>query len=1110
MRINPFQTIKNKIEDNNQKARETATITTVEEKSDSSLKTASDAITAMGKASINFKAKKVDSELEKKIIQKHKEGLSNEEIATELSGEVSHTRINMIIENQKRVDRIVELYTQGKTKSEISKILGTTEQIVIQKLKKLENIEIIDAEHIKNTSRTIVTDDLIEKMIELYKEGNTAEQIGKIFGCSELTVSRRLKKLENWQDIKEEHTQNYNKTNQGTGKRTIITEETLAKIVELYKQGLSAKKIGEIVNCGETTVARCISKQSNKAELEIEHKANSTIRTITKEEEKNIAELYKQGKSLGEISKITNLGPERVLSNLKKQDNWEEIEKEHTKNKKLTVIRQELVDKMVELYKQGKSINEIANILGCGESSVSRHITKQENKDELIKSNKENSPQKEIKEATIITPDRLNQIIELFKNGKSFKEISLEIGCNQTTVARKLRKLENWKELEKENIKNSPRTIITTDTVEKMVELFKQGKSANAIANILHCNPTTVLDYIEKQPNKNKIKEEHAKNRTQFSVNQEYIEKMIEMYKQGKSTNEIAKILGCSKTTVKNQIKKSKDLNEIKQEHIKNFNAKSKDRILVTKDIVEEMARLRKEGKSTRRIATILGCSKNAVINNLSKREDYSKIEKEYIKNKLNEKRKTLDDIVKEYTSGTSIEELSKKYDYTESTIKCIIDIKQRNTDYTETKEHQYDTYNIQELQGRIVEFYINNTIENEKLENIIDFIDSTNKYITEENKPVLISLCRDLDKIEQNPNDIEKTIQGSNSIPTIEMWISKEKEEDEAFERLHEKIGEMHITLQTNELFSAAELLESLIPTNKNETVKIKTITELIAIVEDKLNTNNSTNKDKNYINNLITFYDYNNKNNEESASAIKKAIKIYNIDAEQEINIANITEEDNEIKEKIGQILNISNILDGQPLNQRLANEYKYFVDICRGKDAIKEKMVYTLAKLDNYFKQDNEDKYLYKNFEQLAKECILDQDIIKIFLEKIYKYTYKNIGNEHLNLELTNTVLEDNIWRKTLNAKEKSDFIKTLENGILDLNPRSKGRINVIKGEGKIESGGKKYQLVELKIDSQWRIFGYQDPNNGKNFIFDKIGRDDNGINNYKANFFKTHNF
>ena len=85
-----------------------------------------------------------------------------------------------------------------------------------------------------------------------------------------------------------------------------------------------------------------------------------------------------------------------------------------------------------------------------------------------------------------------------------------------------------------------------------------------------------------------------------------------------------------------------------------------------------------------------------------------------------------------------------------------------------------------------------------------------------------------------------------------------------------------------------------------------------------------------------------------------------------------------------------------------------------------------------------------------------------------------------------------------------------IKTLENAVLDLNPRSKGRINVIKGEGKIESGGKKYQLVELKIDSQWRIFGYQDPNTGKKFVFDKIGRDDNGINNYKASFFKNHVF
>lgn len=1110
MRIDKFQKINNFVDGNNKNKSKTNVVTFSGELSETTIKNTSNALTSIGKASISFKAKKIDIELEKEIIKKYREGLSNEEISENLKGKVTPVRVSMVVENQKRVDKIVELYKQGKPKREIAKILNTNEQVIANKLKQLENIDDINAEHVKNASRTIINDELIEKMVSLYKEGNTAEQVGKALGCSELTVSRRLKKLENWKEIEDEHTQNYNIVNQETGKRTIITEETTTKIIELYKQGLSAQKIGEILDCGATTVARHIAKQPNKEELEIEHKANSKIRTITKDDETNIIELYKQGKSIETISKITKLGQYRILNNLENNDNWEEIQKEHEKNKKMTVVSQELVDKMVELYKQGKSTSEIAKILGCSESSVNKYISKQENKDELIKINKENAEKKDIKDATIITPERLNKIIELFKKGKTFKEISIEIGCNPSTVARQLRKLENWKELEKENTKNTTRKIITPDIIEKMIELYKQGNSANSIGRILDCDPSTVADYIEKQPDKNAIKEEHAKNKTQFTVTQEHIKKMIELYKQGKSTSEIAKILGCSKSTVKNHIRKSDNVSKIRKEHIKSFNEKSNGRILVTEDIAEEMATLRKQGKSTRRIAAILGCSKCAVISNLSKRNDFSEIEKEHIKNKQNEKQKTLDEIVEKYTSGISIQELSKKYNYTESTIKCIIDIKQRNTDYTETKEYNYETYSLDKLHGRIVEFYINNTIENEVLENIIDFVDSKDSYFTDENKEILIELCRDLDKIEKNPKNTDKIIQTSQSIATIENLLKKEKEEDEKFELLHEKIGEMHIILQTNELSNSAEMLENLIPTNKNEKEKIEKISQLTDIVNKKLDTNNVTNEDKNYINNLITFYAYTDNEDANYSLTLKKAIKIYNIDAENEINIENVALENEIIKEKIGQIINITNIIDGKPFNEKIANEYKYFIDICKNKEAIKEKIIYTLVKLDDYFKQESDKKYLYKNFEQLAKECIFDQDLTKIFLDKIYKYTYKDIGNEHLDLELTNDVLNDNIWKKTLNTKEKLDFIKTLENGNLDLNPRSKGRINVIKGEGKVESGGKKYQLVELKIDSQWRIFGYQDPNNGKYFIFDKIGRDDNGINNYKANFFKTHKF
>lgn len=1078
--------------------------------SDFDQKTSSLAITSIGKASVSFTAYKVDKDLENEIIQKAKEGFSEEEIAEQLKGKVSLYRVSTIIQYRKDLDRIVELYRQGVTKNDIAKILNASSTKVKTALGKLENIDEIEAEHIKNASRTIINDEIIDKMVELYKKGDTAAQIGLALGCSELTVARNLKTLENWKDIREEHVQNYNKINQQNGKVTIITQEKKDKMVELYAQGLSANKIAKILNCGETTVARYISKQPNKDELEEAHKANSEIKPISKDIEKEIIELYKQGKSSFEIEKLLGIGSYRISNLLRNNENWAEIEAENLSNRKISIITQEKIDKMVELYVQGKSTEEIAEIIKCDQSTVRKHIFSQENKEELIKLHNENIQVRDKKEAIIITPERLDKIIELYKSGKSYKQISEIIGCNQSTVKRKLVKLDNYEELKIENLKNTTKKIVTPKDVEKMVELFRQGENVKNIAKTLGYDATTINKYLEKQPNIEQLRSENSQNSTKVSVTDKDVQRMVDLYKQGKTTKEIAEILGFAKSTVKVHLKKVKNRNKLESEHKENYNLLNRGRIIVTPDLVEKMAILRKEGKSTRRIAIILGCSKNAILDNLTKRDDFLGIEQEHNKNKQKDKENVINDIIKEYELGTGIVELSQKYGFTQSTIKVIIAIKEKNIDYTETEDYQYDSYSLEELHGRIVEFYINNSIENENLENVIDFLDSQDEYITEENKSVLIDLCRDLDKIEQNPNNTDKIIENSKSILVVEKWIEKVKEEDEDFELLLAKNSEMFIQLQMNELFSSIELLENLIPTNKKEKDKIETLTMLVGVINDKLNSDTVTNNDRNYVNNIITFYSYNNKNDKKSLLLLEKAIKIYNKDAEKQINLNNINQETNEVKEKIGQIINISNILDGAPFNERIANEYKYFIDIYRGKDEIKGKAISSLVKLDDYFRQNGDEKYLYKNFEQVAKECFFDQDITKIFLDNIYKYTYKNIGNDNLDLELTDAVLEDNIWKKTLNAKEKSDFIKTLENGVLDLNPRSRGRINLIKGEGKVESGGKKYQLVELKIDSQWRIFGYQDPNNGKRFIFDKLGKDDNGINNYKFNFFKNHTF
>ena len=194
---------------------------------------------------------------------------------------------------------------------------------------------------------------------------------------------------------------------------------------------------------------------------------------------------------------------------------------------------------------------------------------------------------------------------------------------------------------------------------------------------------------------------------------------------------------------------------------------------------------------------------------------------------------------------------------------------------------------------------------------------------------------------------------------------------------------GNIYSLLEQNHISTA--YLEEILSNEINQEEAIIQINNLFKLIETKLE--RPSRKDKSDINNMIKYYYFSNSTEDNDILLYQNAVENYNKIYNQTLSIEDIESEPDSTKEKLGQIINILNILDGEPINPELANEYQEFIKIFIGKSPLKNRALQALVALENYFNSDDEQIYLLKNFEPIAQECILDQEIMKVFMDKIY---------------------------------------------------------------------------------------------------------------------------
>ena len=154
-------------------------------------------------------------------------------------------------------------------------------------------------------------------------------------------------------------------------------------------------------------------------------------------------------------------------------------------------------NEILELRKLGFSYNEIAKKLNCSKSTISYHCSKIENNDEKIKNNlKIKNKRQEKNDSFLLQTDKIDEVIELRKELKTYEEIKKITGLSKSAVGKICR--------EYKLIMNRKFSEISNDTKSKIKETYEEVKSTRKVAELLNVSRDSVMNVVS-QKRKNQL-----------------------------------------------------------------------------------------------------------------------------------------------------------------------------------------------------------------------------------------------------------------------------------------------------------------------------------------------------------------------------------------------------------------------------------------------------------------------------------------------------------------------------------------------------------------------------------------------------------------------------
>jgi len=184
----------------------------------------------------------------------------------------------------------------------------------------------------------------IQDMADLYASGFTLDDIARDYNLAPATVLNYLSKLPNFAEI----SQNWRTARRAQGLPTgpkDITPDQVSQMADLYSQGKTAREIAKLFNISGTTVKYLLGKLPNFAELNqnwitarqtqgLRNYSQATApKDITQDQVSQMADLYRRGKTLQEIATQFGIDLSAVRWWLIKRPDWPQIQAQNRLNR---------------------------------------------------------------------------------------------------------------------------------------------------------------------------------------------------------------------------------------------------------------------------------------------------------------------------------------------------------------------------------------------------------------------------------------------------------------------------------------------------------------------------------------------------------------------------------------------------------------------------------------------------------------------------------------------------------------------------------------------------------------------------------------------------------
>ena len=282
-------------------------------------------------------------------------------------------------------------------------------------------------------------DDLDKKIIEDLGIGLSSEQISRKYGVSKATISKRIKQMKE-QGIDIPKSQNI---------RKIKEDEINNQILDRLEKDETIKQIAIELGLTVHSVSNRIKKLKSQGIYFSSYKKNRSNKIYNE-----ILVRLGKGETLIQIAKELGVSTSSISNKIKKMKE-QGIEIPGNQNKKNQ--NDETDKKIIIGLAEGKTQTEIAIELNITPQRVSQRIKKMKEKGIEIPYIRERKERKDKNTNKKENDEIDNKILECFAEGKTQKRISKELGLSEWAISRRIRKMrERGVKIYKNTIKEIP------------------------------------------------------------------------------------------------------------------------------------------------------------------------------------------------------------------------------------------------------------------------------------------------------------------------------------------------------------------------------------------------------------------------------------------------------------------------------------------------------------------------------------------------------------------------------------------------------------------------------------------------------------------------------